>query len=126
MYNTIDSIAHALNRKLLKYKERRQKGYHSGNSMGEDLMVAIEAMEEELAVVNGNALEAAVEDFIDPEAPSITKIDSFDLETPVPIKEAIFALDYVDHDFYVFKNEDSGKLNIVYKRNAGGVGQIEL
>jgi len=125
MYTTIDSIAHALNRKLLKYKERRQQGYHAGNSMGEDLLSFIEAMEDDMGVVNSNAA-AEYQDFIDPEEPSITKVDSYDLDNPVSIKEAIFALDYVDHDFFVFKNAETDKVNIVYKRNAGGVGQIEV
>ena len=50
---------------------------------------------------------------------------SFDLSTPISIKEAIFALDYIDHDFYVFRDEDSNEVSVVYKRNAGGVGLIQ-
>lgn len=38
---------------------------------------------------------------------------------------SIQALDYVDHDFYVFTNEDTGKVTTVYKRHGGGVGLIE-
>ena len=49
----------------------------------------------------------------------------FDLDTAIPMQEAIFALDYVDHDFYVFKNEATGKVNVLYKRHVGGVGLIE-
>ena len=50
---------------------------------------------------------------------------SFDLSKPISIKEAIFALDYIDHDFYVFRDEESNDVNVVYKRNAGGVGLIQ-
>ena len=50
---------------------------------------------------------------------------SFDLSIPISIKEAIFALDYIDHDFYVFRDEDSNEVSVVYKRNAGGVGLIQ-
>ena len=50
---------------------------------------------------------------------------SFDLGTPISIKEAIFALDYIDHDFYVFRDEESNEVSVVYKRNAGGVGLIQ-
>ena len=50
---------------------------------------------------------------------------SFDLSTPISIKEAIFALDYIDHDFYVFRDEETNDVSVVYKRNAGGVGLIQ-
>lgn len=50
---------------------------------------------------------------------------SFDLSKPISIKEAIFALDYIDHDFYVFRDEESNEVSVVYKRNAGGVGLIQ-
>ena len=55
---------------------------------------------------------------------SITWV-SFDLSTPISVKEAIFALDYIDHDFYVFRDEESNDVSVVYKRNAGGVGLIQ-
>jgi putative sigma-54 modulation protein len=121
MYTSIDAAATALQSKLRKYKQRRNEGYHAGNSMGDDLGTALEAMEDDLEVDDD-----VVDDFVDPEAPSVMKVNSYDLEHAVPIKEAIFALDYVDHDFFVFKNEETGKPSVVYKRNAGGVGLIEL
>jgi len=123
MYTSIDAAAHALNRKLCKYKERRTAGWHGGAHMGDDLMVALEALDqmEPLEGEEGGAgLPAS-----DPEAPKITKVKSFDLEKPLSVEEAVFALDYVDHDFYVFKNEATDKITVVYKRNVGGIGLIE-
>jgi putative sigma-54 modulation protein len=134
MYATIDAAATALANKLRKYRTRRNQGYHAGNSMGDDLMTALEMAE--LDEVEDEIMEAAkVEfddvlsrgsDFIDPEAPNIMKVNSFDLEHAIPIQEAVFALDYVDHDFFIFKNEETGKPTVIYKRNAGGVGLIEV
>ena len=68
---------------------------------------------------------AAEEEFVDPEAPKVTKIKSFDLSNPISVEEAIFALDYIDHDFYVFRDAATNDINVVYKRNAGGVGLIQ-
>lgn len=119
MYTSIDAAASALNRKLLKYKERRTAGWHGGTKTGEDLMAALEELEE---------LEAELEDgevFEDPEKPEVMKVNSFQLDKPITLDEAIFALDYVDHDFYVFTNEATGKINVVYKRHGGGVGLVE-
>lgn len=121
MYASIDAVSTALQSKLSKYRQRRNDGFHAGNSMGDDLMEA-------LLKAEFDAVEEIADDseFSDPEAPNVMKVNSFDLETPVPVKEAIFALDYVDHDFFVFKNEETGKPSVVYKRNAGGVGIIDL
>jgi len=130
MYTTIDAAAKALASKLQKYRSRRNEGHHAGNSMGQDLMKALEDMElddtanedEDVA----NDVVYAEKDFIDVNAPNIMKVNSFDLENAIPINEAVFALDYVDHDFFMFKNEETGKPSVVYKRNAGGVGLIEI
>lgn len=130
MYSSIDAAAKALAAKLQKYRSRRNEGHHSGNSMGQDLMDALEAMElqdnaeedDDVAV----DLAYAETDFIDSNSPNIMKVNSFDLENAIPVKEAVFALDYVDHDFFMFKNEETGKPSVVYKRNAGGIGLIEI
>lgn len=122
MYNSIDQAAHALQRKLVKYKERRQDGWHGGAAMGDDLLAALEALE---SLEDGVADGAAQDEFVDEYAAKITKVNSFDLEKPVSVQEAVFALDYVDHDFYVFKNEETSKITVVYKRNGGGIGLIE-
>lgn len=130
MYASIDAAAKALQSKLGKYRSRRNDGHHGGNSMGQDLMDALSAMELDDAADEDAAVEAdlmyADVDFIDASAPNLMKVNSYDLENAIPINEAIFALDYVDHDFFVFKNEETGKPSVVYKRNAGGIGLVEM
>lgn len=120
MYASIDAVTDRLASKLRKYKERRLEGYHGGPNMGENLAQVLEALgEEETEVV-----ESSSDEFVDPEAPVITKIKSYDLTTPMSVEEAIFALGYVDHDFFVFREKDSTEISVVYKRNAGGYGLI--
>jgi putative sigma-54 modulation protein len=91
-------------------------------------MAALEQAEIDGEVVDEVAREERDESFsfFDADAPNIIKVNSFDLENAIPVKEAIFALDYVDHDFFVFKNEETGKPTVIYKRNAGGIGLIEV
>jgi len=120
MYASIDLVANRLARKLRKYKERRLEGYHGGPNMGENLADVLNDIE-----VEEDAVADEVESYIDPEQAVITKVKSFDLSTPISIKEAIFALDYIDHDFYVFRDEETNEVSVVYKRNAGGVGLIQ-
>jgi len=122
MYNSIDQASHALQRKLVKYKERRQDGWHGGAAMAEDFLAALESFE---SVDIDDSADTTEEEYVDPEAPTITKVKSFDLEKAISVQEAIFALDYVDHDFYVFRNEVTDKITVVYKRNGGGIGLVE-
>jgi len=118
MYTSIDNVVERLSRKLIKYKERRLQGWHGGKSMSEDMFEALDSLEVE-------SEEAAEDEFTDPEAPEVTKVRSFDLSNPISMEEAIFALDYVDHDFYVYRDDKSNEVNVVYKRNAGGIGLVE-
>ncbi|CAB9517512.1 hibernation promotion factor [Seminavis robusta] len=123
MYESIDAVAHALNRKLRKYKERRQQGWHGGSNMGDDIMAILEEMEAEQ---NWDETAGVDDDeFEDPDKPTVMSVKSYDLNKPTSLEEAVFALDYTDHDFYVFRNKDTDAVNVVYKRNAGGIGHVE-
>mmetsp|Transcript_10722 Transcript_10722/g.16039 ORF Transcript_10722/g.16039 Transcript_10722/m.16039 type:complete len:239 (-) Transcript_10722:176-892(-) len=119
MYASIDAVTDRLAQKLKKYKERRLDGYHGGPNMGENLAAVLDAVSDDVVEDANDA-----EEFVDPEAAVVTKVKSYDLSKPISIEEAVFALGYVDHDFYVFREEGSGEINVVYKRNAGGYGLI--
>jgi putative sigma-54 modulation protein len=106
---------------LRKYKERRQQGWHGGGNMGDDIMSILEEMEAEQDW-EGNVV---VDEFEDPEKPAVMSVKSYDLNKPTSLEEAIFALDYTDHDFYVFRNKDTDAINVVYKRKSGGIGHVE-
>jgi putative sigma-54 modulation protein len=135
MYESIDQAGHALQRKLVKYKERRNEGYHGGMAMGEDLRTALEELEAEDAaaattptpVSKGPSAENEAffyEEAASPYQKTVTPVKSFQLDRPISLEEAIFALDYVDHDFYVFRNQDTKEINVVYKRHTGGIGLV--
>jgi len=119
MYASIDNVTDRLAAKLRKYKERRLEGYHGGPNMGENLADVLSSLPDV-----ADDVAADDEEFVDPEAPVLTKVKSYDLETPISIEEAIFALGYVDHSFFVFREKESNDINVVYKRNAGGYGLI--
>lgn len=88
--------------------------------MGENIANVLDALEAEV-----DEEEDTAEEFVDPEAKTVTKVKSFDLSKKISVDEAIFALDYIDHDFYVFRDAESGEVSVVYKRNSGGVGLIQ-
>jgi putative sigma-54 modulation protein len=39
-------------------------------------------------------------------------------------QDALDNLQLIDHDFYMFQNEATGEINVVYERNHGGYGVI--
>ncbi len=48
---------------------------------------------------------------------------SFPLK-PMTAEEAILQMNLLDHNFYVYKDEQTGETNVVYKREAGSYGLI--
>jgi putative sigma-54 modulation protein len=44
---------------------------------------------------------------------------------PMTPEEAMLQLELVGHDFFVFRNADSGDVNVIYRRRAGNFGLIE-
>ena len=44
---------------------------------------------------------------------------------PMSEEEASLQMDLLDHDFFVYKDADTGSINIVYKRKDGNYGVLE-
>jgi putative sigma-54 modulation protein len=96
-----------------------------GPNIGENLANVLNDADEDEDITSTSSSTSNDDNFVDPYEPVVTKIKSFDLSKPISVKEAIFALDYIDHDFYVFRDEETNEISVVYKRNAGGVGLIQ-
>ncbi len=44
----------------------------------------------------------------------------------IDTEEAVADMELTDHDFYVYLNSKTGKVNVLYKRRAGNLGCLEL
>ncbi len=60
----------------------------------------------------------------DEEEPVIVKTKQFAVK-PMSPEEAVLQLELIGHDFFVFRNADSGDMNVVYRRRDGNYGLIE-
>jgi putative sigma-54 modulation protein len=58
------------------------------------------------------------------EGAMIVKTKQFVLNA-MTAEEAIEQLELIGHDFFVFRNADSGEINVVYRRRDGDYGVIE-
>lgn len=56
--------------------------------------------------------------------PQIVKTKQFAVK-PMSAEEAALQLELVGHDFFVFRNDESDEVNVIYRRRDGGYGLIE-
>jgi putative sigma-54 modulation protein len=54
----------------------------------------------------------------------IVKVKQFSAK-PMSSEEAVLQLELIGHDFFVFRSDDSGEINVIYRRKNGGYGLIE-
>jgi putative sigma-54 modulation protein len=54
----------------------------------------------------------------------ISKVKKFDI-IPMTVEEAILQMNLLSHEFFLFKNAETGNLNVVYKRKENDYGLIE-
>ena len=59
----------------------------------------------------------------DESGPKIVKTKQFAVK-PMSAEEAALQLDLVGHDFFVFRSDDSGDVNVIYRRKDGNFGLI--
>ena len=118
LYSSIDLVSNKLCRKLRKYKERHNKKLHT-NLVKNKSSYSNET--EELDSIDKDIFKEGREARL-PE-PSI-KNKYFEMN-PISLEEARKQLDFIDHDFYVFKNKVNSELQVIYKRSHGGYGLIQ-
>jgi ribosomal subunit interface protein len=120
-YASIDLAASIVKRKLRKIKEKETEVSHDKE---EDWVGGADAEDDDL-------VDAAEDDAAPAAAPAgpedltkkVVRTKVFEMP-PLGVDEALQQLQNVDHDFYAFRNEDTGEVNILYKRKEGGYGLI--
>lgn len=104
MYATIDQVLNKIERQIKKYKTK----------------------------INRKLRKESIKDFVpsrfvydsEEDEPEIVKTKRFAMK-PMPVEEAVMQMDLIGHNFYVFRNADTGEVNVVYQRKDGNYGLIE-
>ena len=101
MKASIDQLVDKLERQVKRYRDKRRPRKHDRPEM--PAPAPLERFEEGTAIV---------------------KTKQFAVKPMAP-DEAVLQLELVGHDFFVFRNADSDKVNVVYRRRDGNYGLIE-
>jgi putative sigma-54 modulation protein len=102
MKASIDQLTLKLLRQIEHYRAKRSRRQSRGNG-----------------IPSGGSMST------DEETPlKIVKTKQFAVK-PMNAEEAVLQLELVGHDFFVFRNEASDEVNVIYRRRGGGYGLIE-
>ncbi len=118
LYASIDLVANKLARQLRKYKERHSDHHHS-HGHNASITPTTES------VLNESPVKASLLDGKEAHLPEPGVRRKYFPMRPMTIEEARHQLDLIDHDFYLFREKDSGELQVIYRRNHGGYGVIQ-
>jgi putative sigma-54 modulation protein len=108
MRAAIDKVADKLERQVKRYRERRSR--RQAAHVASHAAVRAEAEPVSLAT--------------DEEPAVIVKKKQFNMK-PMAAEEALLQLELIGHDFFVFVNDDTDEVNVIYKRRDGQYGLIE-
>lgn len=109
MYASIDLVADKLERQIRKHKTKVNRKFRQDGSMR--------------ALFKEN-FDTGVAQHEDEDELELVRTKRFSLK-PMDVEEAILQMNMVGHNFFVFANMDSEKVNVVYKRSDGKYGLIE-
>ncbi|MFN9620500.1 MAG: ribosome hibernation-promoting factor, HPF/YfiA family [Synechococcaceae cyanobacterium] len=117
LYASIDLVAGKLSRQLNRFKERVHERSHGP--------VHRSARDEEAGAAALPPPGSTLTEGLQPEVPQRGVRRKYFAMPPMSLDEALHQLELIDHDFYVFREAETGQIQVVYHRNHGGFGVIQ-
>jgi len=105
MKSSIDQLTDKLLRQVEHYRAKRNRKHARGNGSQPPTGGPMTIPDQE-------------------QGPQIVKTKHFPVK-PMTAEEAVLQLELIGHDFFVFRSDDSGDVNVIYRRRSGGYGLSE-
>jgi putative sigma-54 modulation protein len=120
MYSSIDLVMAKIERQVRRYKDKIR--HHKAREGLSEMAVFYHELEPHHDEAQAGASPAA-----EPAPPPRKRISKTEkLTAPaLHVDDAVMQLDLIAKPFLVFKNADSGHINVLYRRDDGGYGLIE-
>lgn len=103
LYAAIDLVIDKLERQFKKYKDKISSKKRKKDNKGDSFNDIEDILEEDETIVRRKTIYLK----------------------PIDEDEAITQMELLGHSFFIFKNVNTDKINVVYKRNDGDYGIIE-
>ncbi len=127
-YAALESAVDKLEARLRRGKDRRKVHYGDKRpvSLAEATAIAPGAFEPPAATpAQIDAVEAADAALDDHEPGQIVRVKDHP-STPMTVDEALYEMELVGHDFFLFHDKESDRPSVVYRRHAFDYGLIRL
>jgi len=120
LYASIDMVTDKLTRQLRKYKEKRREQNHASvRPIDVDALLNAPDITPE---TNADISEVLSHE---PKLPDAVVRSKYFAMPPMTVQAALENLELVGHDFYMFRNVETGEINVVYERNHKGYGLLQ-
>jgi putative sigma-54 modulation protein len=111
MYTSIAAVLDKVEKQILKDKQRQvTRKRHNNNHKGAEVITTTSVVE--------------VEEVLGERLPRIIRTHEVAAK-PMSVDDAAIQIEASDREFLVFRNADTERLNVVYKRKDGNIGWIE-
>ena len=100
----LDKVVERLTSQITRHKKKLQKNHQKvkGTELKFDAVPETESAEDDLTPV---------------------RVKEFEI-TAMETEEAILQMEMLNHSFFVFMNDETGRVSVVYKRDEGSYGQL--
>jgi ribosomal subunit interface protein len=122
-YKALDIATERLERKFRQAADRRRvhHGRHTPTSVAAATSALVDVETSTVAVA-----EPATEDDSVPDGPGQVVREKEHPAKPMTIDQALFEMELVGHDFFLFADSDTGRASVVYRRHGYDYGVIRL
>ena len=108
MMTAVDKAVDIIERQIVRYKKRLKTQMKKNTALKAEY----------------DAINIPVDDADDDTLYKIEKSKKFEIR-PMSAEEAVMQMELLGHSFFVFRNDETELINVVYKRKDGSFGLIE-